>query len=468
MDDLKASVVQSTENGLLGVRQKFAIAAVSCAVAVLVIDGNIANVALPTIARELNVAPAQVTSVITIYQLVQLTFLLPLASVADRVGHKRLFSSGLLLFLIASALCIFASTFPLLILLRALQGLGAGMVMAVNVALLRATYPSSKLGAGLGLNSVIVAMAASIAPTIGGFLLAHFSWQFVFASAVPLTLPALFFASSLPDGERGRHGANANAGIWSALTLLVLVGGIQFLAHSGSVAIGGVMVLGGAFSSYWLVRHERNSTQPVVPVDLLKVPVIGFSALGSLSGFVAVGALMISFPFRMERAFHFTPPEVGLLLLPFPLTLLVVSPLAGWISDRVSPSKMGIAGLAVAIAGLLALAWLPPQPGPLDVCTRLALCALGFGFFLPPNSRLLVGSAPMRRSAAAGSLLSTARLLGQTLAAALMGILLSLEVGFGPLPLYMAVGFAILAAICCMARFNKVRAAKRLSIEAGL
>ena len=165
---------------------------------------------------------------------------------------------------------------------------------------------------------------------------------------------------------------------------------------------------------------------------------------------------LISLPFRLEEAMGYEPEQVGLLLLPFPLTMLVISPLAGWMSDRVAPTKLGVTGMSIAIAGLLLLALMPDNPGEFAIAWRLSLAALGFGLFFAPNSRLLIGQAPRDRAAAAGGLLSTSRLLGQTMAAVVVGILLAGGMGLGPTPLFVACALAVVAALCSLARYKSV------------
>jgi len=142
--------------------------------------------------------------------------------------------------------------------------------------------------------------------------------------------------------------------------------------------------------------------------------------------------------------------------LPFPLTMLVIAPLAGWMSDRIAPTKLGVAGMAIAISGLLLLAFMPDSPGEWAIAWRLSLTALGFGLFFAPNSRLLIGQAPRDRAAAAGGLLSTSRLLGQTMAAVTVGILLAGGAGLGATPLFVAIALAVVAALCSLARYKSV------------
>lgn len=453
--------------GLPMPRRFYAIAAISFGLALLVIDGQIANVALPTLSRELGVGEGAITSVVTIYQLVMVMGLLPLASLGDRIGHRKLYQIGQLVFCIASALCFFVDSFSMLLVLRAGQAIGASMAMAVNVALVRAIYPEKSLGAGLGFNSIIIASSAALAPTLGGYIVAHFPWQAVFFVAAPLAVISLLLGRALPDPQPRPGKTDWTGGIWSAVTMALLIGGLQLASHENTRWLGIASVVAGVASTWFLVKRESTRDRPIVPVDLLKMPVIGLSALAAIAVFLSAGALMITLPFRLEQGMGYSPDQVGLLLLPFPLTMLFVSPTAGWLSDRVAASKLGVPGLIVAIIGLVLLAMLPDDAGGLDVAWRLSITAAGFGFFLAPNSRLAIGNAPMHRSAAAGGVLSTSRLLGQATAAAVVGLLLGLGLGLGPVPFYVSIGFAVLAAACTMFRFNTVTAAQARQSEAS-
>jgi len=455
MAPMPAVPAPAETDGLPKPRRYWAIAAISFGTALLVLDGAIANVALPTIARDLGVTDAAVTNVVTIYQLVLVMVLLPFSSLGDRMGHRRLYQIGQGVFLVASALCLLANNFLLLLVLRSLQALGAGMALSVSAAMLRQIYPANRLGTGMGVNSVIVASSAALAPTLGGFIVGHLPWEWVFVAAAPFAAVSLVLGRSLPDPVRKQHPPQWVSGVWSAVTMLLLVGGLQLATHQNTI-IGTVLAVFGALSAWLLIRRENERKNPVVPVDLLKTPVLGLSALGAVACFISAGALMLSLPFRFQLTMGYSPEEAGLLLLPFPLTMLVVAPLAGWLSDRIAPTKLGVAGMAIAIAGLLLVALMPDERGAFPVAWRLSLTAVGFGLFFAPNSRLLIGQAPRERAAAAGGLLSTSRLLGQTMAAVTVGILLAAGAGLGPMPLFVSIALAVVAALCSLARYKSV------------
>lgn len=449
-----AGRVADDHPGLPKPRRWWAIVAISFGTALLVIDGSIANVALPTIARDLGVSEAAVTNVVTVYQLVLVMLLLPFSSLGDRLGHRRLYQAGQGLFMVASAACYWADSFVILLSLRALQAIGAGMALSVSAAMLRQIYPAKNLGAGLGLNSVIVASSAAIAPTLGGYIVGNLPWQLVFVAAAPLAIVSLLLGRALPDPEPRDQPSKWRSGVLSALTMLLLVGGIQLGTHDALVW-GVVAFALGVFALVVLVRRERRRDAPVFPVDLLAKPVLGLSALANFASFISAGALMLALPFRLEIGMGYDPQTVGLLLLPFPLTMLVVSPLAGWASDRIAATKLGVTGMSIAVVGLLLLATMPGQPGEWGIAWRLSLTALGFGLFFSPNSRLLIGRAPRDRAAAAGGLLSTSRLFGQTMAAVVVGIVLASGLGLGPTPLYVSCALAVVAALCSMVRFSQ-------------
>ena len=194
-------------DGLPQPRRTLAITAISFGTALVVIDGAIATVALPTIARDLHIDSSAAVSVVTVYQLVLVMLLLPFAGLGERIGLKRMYQAGQLVFTVATILCFFAKSLPFLLIVRAAQAAGAAAALSVSSALIRQVYPAKHLGRGLGINSVVVSSSAALAPTLGGLVLAIGPWPWVFASAVPFAIASLVlsfieFVDAVDPGRR--------------------------------------------------------------------------------------------------------------------------------------------------------------------------------------------------------------------------------------------------------------------------
>lgn len=441
-------------DGLPLPRRYAAIAALSLGSALVIIDGGVANIALPTIARDLGVDRSSVVSIVTIYQLMLVMLLLPFAGLGERIGLKRLYQLGQLVFMIATILCFFAHSLAFLLIVRAAQALGAAAALSVSSALIRSTYPATSLGSGLGINSSIVSASAALAPSLGGFILGLAPWPWVFASAIPFAIGSLILGRALPDPPPRETPFDVIGAIMCAAMFGLIIGGLESGVHGNSPVVSAAIVLTGALIGVYFVRRERGEPDPILPVDLLAAPVLRLSVIGAYTAFIASMTLIISMPFRLQSEFGFTPPEMGLLMAPWPLTNVVVAPLSGWLSSRIPAGVLGGIGMAISIVALILIACLPPHPSHLDVVWRMALCGAGFGTFLPPNARLIIGSAPRERAAAAGGLVSTTRLMGQTTGATLVAALLALGIGGGATPPLVAAGLAFIAGLCSLARLR--------------
>jgi DHA2 family multidrug resistance protein-like MFS transporter len=440
--------------GLPTPRRYVAIAALCFGTALVIIDGGVANVALPTIARDLGVGSSAVVSIVTVYQLMLVMLMLPFAGLGERIGLKRMYQLGQAIFTVATLMCFFAKSLPFLLLVRAGQAIGAAGALGVASALIRQTYPANQLGRGLGINSVIVASSAAAAPTVGGLILGIAPWPWVFASAIPFAIASLLCGRALPDpAPRDRHFDLVGA-IQCAAMFGLVIGGAESAVHGDSPVVSGAIVLLGVAVGAVYIRRERRTANPILPVDLLERPVIALSVIGAYTAFIASMTLLLSTPFRLTHSYGFSPAQVGAAIAPWPLTNMIVAPLAGWLSDRVPAGLLGGIGMAITIVALTLLALLPAHPAYIDIAWRMALCGSGFGIFLPPNARLIIGSAPRERAAAAGGLVSTIRLAGQTTGATVVALLLQLGVGSGRAPALVAVGLAAVAGLCSLARLR--------------
>ena len=415
---------QSTD-GLAVPQRYWAILTIALGLAMAVLDGAIANVALPTIARDLNASPAASVWVVNAYQLAVTVSLLPFASLGDIVGYRRVYQAGLVVFTLASLFCARADSLTTLALARMIQGFGASGVMSVNTALIRFIYPRRMLGTAMGVNALLVAVSSAVGPTVASGILSVAPWQFLFYVNVPIGLAALGLGlRTLPDTGRAARRFDVASALLNAVTFGVLIVAIDGLGQNANRALvtGALLVAAGA--GWLLVRRQLSRSNPLLPVDLLRIPLFALSIATSICSFAAQTLAYVSLPFYLQDALGRSQVETGLLMTPWPLTVAVVAPIAGRLSDRYAPGMLGGIGLVTLAAGLALLAALPADPTAPDIVWRMVVCGFGFGLFQTPNNRAMIGASPPSRSGAAGGMLSTARLLGQTTGAAMVAVIL--------------------------------------------
>jgi DHA2 family multidrug resistance protein-like MFS transporter len=450
----------AAEDGLPTPQRWQAAIAVWLAIAMCVLDSAIANVALPTIARDFGAAPSEAIWIVNAYQLAIVTSLLPLASLGDIIGYRRVFRAGLILFTIASLACAFSNSMATLTAARTLQGLGAAGVMSVNGALVRHIYPQAKLGQGIGFNAMVVSASSAIGPTVAAGILALGPWPWLFGVNIPIGLAAMAVGwKTLPMNQLSERRFDWLSALLNAFTFGLVFSGVDVLTRTRARLIGAAETAAGLIIGALLVIRELGRPRPLVPVDLLRNPIFALSVATSIASFSAQMLAFVALPFRFENTLHYGQVATGLLLTPWPAAVGIMAPIAGWLADRVSTAVLCAVGLAVFCAGLAALATLSAAPGPFEISWRMALCGIGFGLFQAPNNRMMLTAAPRERAGAAGGMLGTARLTGQTLGAVLTAIFLHL---LGPpgevVGLWVAAGFAALAAAVSLSR-TAVRAA---------
>ena len=447
-------ISEASADGLPQPQRTRAIVALSFGTALVVLDGAIATVALPTIARDLGTDSSAAVLIITVYQLVLVMSLLPFSALGDRIGLRRLYQGGQVAFAVATLLCFFARSLPFLLVVRAVQALGAGAALSVSSALVRSIYPARQLGRGLGVNSVVVSSSAALAPAIGGLVLTVAPWPWVFACAVPFALLSLLLGRALPAPVTNAEPYDVLGAVLCAATFGLVIAGLESGVHGNSPVVSAAIVAVGIGIGTIFVRRESFDATPILPVDLLARPVMALSTIGALTAFTASMTLIVSLPFRLEHSFGFAPSDVGAAIVPWPLTIMVVAPIAGTLSDKVPAGILGGIGMAVAVVALALLALLPADAGYWGIAWRMSLAGAGFGLFLSPNARLIIGSAPRDRAASVGGLVATTRLLGQTLGATLVAALLARNLGSGATTAWVAAALAGIAGLCSIARLR--------------
>ncbi len=468
---MKSTTTIVHADGLPLPQRTWAIVTIALGIVLAVVDGAIANVALPTIARDLNASPAFSIWIVNGYQLAVTISLLPLASLGEIIGYRRVYLAGLVLFTVASAFCALADTLLLLTLARILQGFGAAGILSVNSALVRFTYPHALLGRGIGINAMVVAVSAAVGPTIAAGILAVGSWPWLFAINVPLGFVTFAFGFRfLPRTPRAPHMFDWQSAGLSAITFGFLIAAVDSLGHGEALITCAIEFAVAAVAGALLVYRQTHMASPLLPLDLLRIPVFGLSIATSISSFCGQMLAFVAIPFYLESHFGYSPVQMGLLITPWPIAVGLTAPVAGRLVERVPAGLLGGIGLVIFALGLGALGLLPREPSALDVIWRMAVAGCGFGLFQTPNNRTMIAAAPRERAGGASGMLGTARLLGQTTGAALVAMFLALDPADGTrLSLLTGVGFALVGAFLSMLRLSPAgaRGAEHVRIHEG-
>ena len=452
----------SVTDGLPPAERRRAMSALVIAISISVLDSAIANIALPAIAKELMVSPSASVWVVNAYQLAVTVSLLPLSSLGDIYGYRRVYLGGLVLFTLASIACGMSTSLPMLVGARMLQGVGAAGIMSVNTALVRFIYPRAQLGRGVGTTALTVATSAAAGPTIAAAILAVAPWQMLFLVNAPFGALALWLAlRSLPKTPLSGHRFDlASAGL-NATSFGLLFLGVDGLGHGEGVQWVALELIGAAAVGYVFVRRQLVLAAPMLPVDLFRLPIFALSVVTSICSYAAQTLAYLALPFYFQYVGGQSQVRTGLLMTPWPAIVMLVAPIAGRLSDRYPAGLLGGCGLAVLSAGLLLMMGAPADAGGIGIALRMLVCGIGFGFFQSPNNRALIASAPPERSGAGSGMLSTARLVGQTTGGVLVALVFALS-GNGvagvsrgvTVAMGIAAGFA---AVACVVSFLRLR-----------
>ena len=455
-----------------------AIGSVLIVLAMTMLDGTVVNVALPILAQEFHVSDSSAVWIVTVYQLIITCLILPLSSLGDIYSYRRNYIIGIAIFTAGSALCALSQNFAMIIVARILQGIGAAEAMGVNVALVRLIYPPEFLGRGLAVNTMVIAIASAAGPSLAGAILSVTSWQWLFLINVPLGIVAFLMAYKyLPQNPRKDHKVKFD---WiSGLANVVVFGTIFYalgnFSSKGSLLENILLLVCGFVIGIFYIRHLRGHSDPMLPLDLLHSKLYTLSVITYTASFITQNIAMIALPFLFLNGFGFSELLTGLLMTPWPLATMVVSPFAARFIEKHNPGATAAFGMLVYSLGLILLIFVPiGSAAEWDIAWRMALCGCGFGIFQTPNTTVMISATPVNRSGAAGGFQSTARIGGQTFGATLVTLVfafVSKPTDVGSLSngapgvhvaLFIALGFAILAGIFSISRFKSV--SKKLKI----
>ncbi|MBN1578977.1 MAG: MFS transporter [Chitinispirillaceae bacterium] len=389
------------------------------------------NIALPTIGRDLSMNAVAMSWITTAYLLCSAIFLIPFGKIADTFGRKRIFFVGILIITISSLLSAIISNGLLLILTRMLHGAGAAMVFGTGMAMLTSVYPPQQRGRVLGINVSFTYLGLTLGPVIGGFLTHRFGWRSLFWVNIPIGIAVLAVVRTRIKQEWAEKEYGSFDG-WGALlygaSITLVITGFTRLTH----AYGMLLMAAGCAAGAVFIRLESRASRPILPIRLFRRNRVfacsNIAALINYSATYAVGFLMSLY---LQYVKGFRPDKAGGLMIVQPIVMVLLSPLAGRLSDHIEPRIPASAGMGCITIGLILLTGLDAATPIVPILLTMMLFGCGFALFSSPNTSAVMGSVDRSNYGIASATVGTMRLLGQVFSMGFTLLLISIMIGEG-------------------------------------
>jgi EmrB/QacA subfamily drug resistance transporter len=412
-------------------RRWWALAVLCLSLVVLAMDNTILNVALPTLARDLQATGSELQWMVDAYLLVFAGLLLTMGAAGDRFGRKLTLNAGLLVFVAASAASAFAGSPEVLITARAAMGIGAALIMPATLSIITNTFPPNERGRAIGVWAGMAALGVVLGPVVGGWLLEHFWWGSVFLLNLPVVALALLAGWPLVPNSRDPSATPLDP-IGAALSVAALVGLVYGIIQAPEdswtdplilAAFGVAAVLAVAFG-WW----ERRTQHPMLPMELFGNPRFSAASGAIAMAFFALFGSVFLLTQHLQFVLAYTPLQAGARVLPV-ATLLLAAPLAAWLTERLGTKLVVAAGLLTVAGALGLLSTVQLGDGYGLVAATLALLGIGMGFVVAPATESIMGSLPLAKAGVGSAMNDTTRQVGGALGVAVLGSVLA--AGYG-------------------------------------
>ncbi len=373
------------------------------------------NVALPTIAGYFKTDLPTVQWVVIAQTLTVSALLLPMGRLSDMVGRKQVYIAGLLLLMGASVFAASSQSVLMLVMSRVVQGMGAAMTQGTGMAMITSVFPANERGKGIGTHMSVIGAGGMVGPVIGGLLVSALGWRWVFLVNLPLASIALLGALLLMDSKlffRERRGARfdwqgAALSTAALVTFLMLMTNGYRLGWTSPIIVSAAALFAALLAGF--VWWELRASAPMLDMSLFRRRVFSMGVLASFVSFLSVASVRFIMPFYLQGALRYAPRQVGLIMLPTAITMTIMGPIAGRLSDRYGYRAFNVAGLLMASAGIFTISRVSEAtPLPLIIGAMVVQSA-GTGLFGSPNSASIFAAAQGNRHGVVSALLSLVR-----------------------------------------------------------
>lgn len=402
------------------------------------LDSSIVNVALPNMAIALHVGISSIQWVVTIYLIVISSLILIFGRMADLIGKSKVFKNGFLIFSVGSLFCGLSFNIAFLVISRIIQAIGAAMILACNQGILTDVFPINERGRALGLSGTVVALGTMIGPPLGGILVGFFRWEVIFLINVPIGIFAYVYGSRiLESGEVNVKGETFD----KFGAVLFFIGIITLFASLlNGETIGWLdlrIILGFILSITCFIifyRWEKKIDYPILDFSLFNNRLYTLSIFCAFISFMAIFCTNIIHPFYLQYVLGISPAKAGILMIIFPISVVFVAPLSGYMSDKIGSQILTLLGLITTVLGLILLSFLNENSTYLNIIISIGIVGIGNGLFQSPNNAIIMSLAAKEKLGIAGSINALTRNLGMVfgivISIALLYYKMSAKIGY--------------------------------------
>jgi multidrug resistance protein len=433
--------------------------------------GSAVNLALPAIGKDLHANAISLGWVISSFILSSAMFLLPFGRLADIIGRKKVFSSGIVLFTLSTFIIIFSQSITSLIILRVLQGLASAMIFGTSLAIITSVFQPGERGKAMGINITAVYLGLSLGPVIGGLLTQYLGWRSIFVFLVPFGLVSIILLNRKIKTEWAESSGEKfdwpGSLVYGAALASFMYGFSKLPSTMGWICAAAGIVLAGVF-----LFIENKTTTPVFDISLILTNrVFAFSGLAALINYSATSAIGFFMSLYLQYIKGMDARAAGLIMIAQPIAMTLLSPVAGRLSDRKNPGVIASIGMGLTAAGLILLCFIRASTPDYLIVLLLILMGVGFGLFSSPNSNAIMSSVERRHLGIASGVVGTMRMVGQMMSMGIAMMIISLYIGkatinpetYPGLIAGMRTGFLIFSGLSFLGIFASLARNSRLS-----
>jgi len=403
--------------------------------------GAAINIALPSISEEFSLGAVRMSWVAMAFLLSSAVFLVPLGKLADIKGRKRIFFIGNIIIALSSVFCALSPSGGMLILFRAIQGIGSAMVFGTGVAIISSVYPPKERGKAIGITVTSVYIGLSLAPFLGGILTQYLGWRSIFYATVPFELLVIwitwrYIKEEWADAKGEKF--DLSGSVIYLFSMSAFMFGFSRLPELSAIVLAALGLLG----LIGFVIHEMKLISPIFNIRLLSSNrLFAFSNLAALINYATTFAITFLLSLYLQYVLGLSPRDAGMVLIAQPIMMAIVASISGKLSDKYDPRILSSIGMGVIVGGLIMLSFLTEHSGITYLVVILAVVGFGFGMFSSPNTNAIMGSVDRKYLGVASATVGTMRLTGQMMSMGIATLILRVFIGNNPISSQYAAGF---------------------------